>query len=212
MDERKNLTDSDFYNQACSYFYYHAEQRTTMINFFIAVFGASIALYGALLKDFPIASALISMFLTIVSVLFFLIDLRNRFDVKQSQSVICQIERDYGKNVVAGDTTYGVFSNEENTFSLYKSTFRKSNAEYKELKKLYKLSLKGLADKQKFDEGINAFCNKNKQISPSALKESLKCSSIHSLSSCIKALYWMCAMISLLAFIFSLLMVFGVVG
>ena len=36
----RTLTDSDFYTQACSYFYYHAGQRTTMINFFIAVFGA----------------------------------------------------------------------------------------------------------------------------------------------------------------------------
>ena len=34
--DKKNLTDADFYQQACSYFYYHAEQRTTMINYFIA--------------------------------------------------------------------------------------------------------------------------------------------------------------------------------
>jgi polar amino acid transport system ATP-binding protein len=26
-----NLTEQDFYNQACEYFRYHAEQRTTMI-------------------------------------------------------------------------------------------------------------------------------------------------------------------------------------
>ena len=48
--DKKNLTDSDFYQQACSYFYYHAEQRTTMINYFVAIFAAAIALYGTLLS------------------------------------------------------------------------------------------------------------------------------------------------------------------
>ena len=64
---RKNLTDKDFYTQACEYFYYHAGQRTTMIQYIIAVFGASIALYGSLLKDYPLASLLISAFLLLVS-------------------------------------------------------------------------------------------------------------------------------------------------
>lgn len=210
MDERKNLTDSDFYNQACSYFYYHAEQRTTMINFFIAVFGAAIALYGTLLQIFPIASALVAAFLVVVSVLFFLIDLRNRFDVKQSQSVICQIEKDYGKNVVESDTAYGVFSNEDNTFILYKSAFRKANPRYKKLKTLYKQSLKNQMYAAQLEEEIKAFCAENKKVSPTALKDSLKYAPIRSLSSCIKVLYLVCTFIGIIAFIFSLLIVFRI--
>ena len=86
--EKKCLTDQDFYQQACAYFYYHAEQRTTMINYFIAVFAACIALYGSLLEKYTLASMLIAVFLLVVSVLFFMIDLRNKFDVKESQSGI----------------------------------------------------------------------------------------------------------------------------
>ena len=92
--ENKNLTDKDFYDQACSYFYYHAGQRTTMINYFIAAFGAFLALYGALIKDYTLASMLIAVFMGVVSAIFLMIDLRNKFDVKKSENVIRQIERD----------------------------------------------------------------------------------------------------------------------
>ena len=118
----KDLSDKDFYLQACEYFYYHAEQRTTMINYFIAVFAACIALYGSLIDEYSLASTLIAVFLFFVSVLFYCIDLRNRFDVKQSQSVIAQIERDYGVHKPyenGGLYAYGVFSNEDNTFKYY---------------------------------------------------------------------------------------------
>jgi len=98
--DHKNLTDADFYQQACSYFYYHAEQRTTMINFFIAVFAAAIALYGTLLSEYTWVSVLVAVFMTIVSIIFYFIDLRNRFDVKESQNVIEQFERDYGMDKV----------------------------------------------------------------------------------------------------------------
>ena len=93
--ETRDLTDRDFYQQACSYFYYHAEQRTTMINYFIAVFAAGLALFGSLIEDYPLASVLIAGFMFVVALLFHLIDLRNRFDVKQSQCVIAQFEHDY---------------------------------------------------------------------------------------------------------------------
>ena len=73
ITEEKTLRDKDFYEQACSYFYYHAGQRTTMINFFIAVFGAFIALYGALISTFTLASMLIAVFMGIVSAIFFMI-------------------------------------------------------------------------------------------------------------------------------------------
>ena len=89
----KTLTDVDFYAQACSYFYYHAGQRTTMINYFIAVYGALIALYGAMLASYTLASVLTAFFMGLVSWIFYMIDIRNKFDVKESQNVIEQIER-----------------------------------------------------------------------------------------------------------------------
>ena len=175
-----------------------------MINFFIAVFGAGIALYGTLLSDYPFASVLVSAFLVVVSILFLLIDFRNRFDVKQSQSVICQIERDYQADKIVGETAYGVFNNEDNTFMLYKRSFRKSNTEYQNLRKSYQLALKNSEYKATFDSEFETFCSKNKQFSPTAVKTSLAHSSIASLSSCIKFLYIVCATISVCALLFSI--------
>ena len=74
MEEKHDLTDRDFYQQACAYFYYHAEQRTTMINYFIAVFAACLALYGSLLAKYPLASIFVAGFLLIVSIIFYAID------------------------------------------------------------------------------------------------------------------------------------------
>ena len=139
----KVLTDKDFYEQACQYFYYHAEQRTTMINYFIAVFGAGIALFGNVIGKNAVAGVIISAFLFLISVLFCSIDLRNRFDVKHSQCVITQIEHDYRMDRLKrsnADYVYGVFSNEDNTFRYYGFEHRREecNAEYRKLRKLYK--------------------------------------------------------------------------
>ena len=105
--DKKDLNSKDFYEQACAYFYYHAGQRTTMINYFIAAFGAFIALYGALISTYTIASMLIAVFMGIVSAIFFMIDLRNKFDVKKSENVIRQIERDHGVDKPIGDYPFG---------------------------------------------------------------------------------------------------------
>lgn len=91
-----NINEEKFYEQACSYFYYHAEQRTNMINYFTVVFGAGLALYGTLIKEYTVAAAMISLFMACISTLFYLIDQRNKFDVKQSQMVICEFEKACG--------------------------------------------------------------------------------------------------------------------
>ena len=135
--ETRDLTDKDFYDQACSYFYYHAEQRTTMINYFIAVFAAGLALYGSMLEKYPFASMFVAIFMFVVSLLFHLIDLRNRFDVKQSQCVIAQIEHDYSVDILREKEdkyVYGVFSNEDNIFKYYGFSKRKKDTEYKKLR------------------------------------------------------------------------------
>jgi hypothetical protein len=198
--DKKNLTDADFYKQACSYFYYHAEQRTTMINFFIAVFAAAIALYGALLSEYKWVSMLVAVFMTIVSVIFYLIDLRNRFDVKESQNVIEQIEHDYEMDKVHDKYSYGVFSNEANVYMCYGYKQRRSGP-YKKLMDSYKKLMRDRITLEAFNESKAEYLRENKNVSEHELMKSLKNSSIVSLSFCIKILYIVCMSISVLAVI-----------
>ncbi len=198
--DKKNLTDADFYKQACSYFYYHAEQRTTMINFFIAVFAAAIALYGALLSEYKWVSMLVAVFMTIVSVIFYLIDLRNRFDVKESQNVIEQIEHDYEMDKVRDKYAYGVFSNEANVYLCYGYNQRRKGP-YKKLMDAYKKLMRDRITLEAFNESKAEYLRDNKNVSEYELMKSLKSSSIVSLSFCIKILYIVCMTISVLAVI-----------
>ena len=201
--DKKNLTDADFYQQACSYFYYHAEQRTTMINFFIAVFAASIALYGTLLSQYAWVSMLVAVFMTIVSVIFYLIDLRNRFDVKESQNVIEQIERDYGMNKVRDKYAYGVFSNEANVYRCYGYHQRREGS-YKKLLKAYKKHMSDRLTLEAFNAAKAEYLEENENVSEYELMKSLKSRSIISLSYCIKVLYIVCITISFLAVVLAL--------
>ncbi len=221
VDEKtRDLTDKDFYQQACSYFYYHAEQRTTMINFFIAVFAACIALYGSLIKEYSLASFLISLFLFIVSRLFYSIDIRNRFDVKHSQSVIAQIERDYEKDLLKTDAeyVYGVFSNEDNIFKFYGREKRREaeNKEYRKIRRLYKIKkIKKLlrcksagATEIEFNKKKTEFLDGVETISEKEFMESLSARSIRSLTNSIRDLYYLCMIISLLGLGFAGIMTF----
>ena len=196
--DKKNLTDVDFYKQACAYFYYHAEQRTTMINFFIAAFAASIALYGSLLTKYPWACVLVAIFMTIVSVIFYFIDLRNRFDVKESQNVIEQIERDYEMDKVYDRYAYGVFSNEANVYRCY-GYHQRHEESYKKLLSEYKKSLRNPLDFGTFNALKAKYLQENEGVSEYELMKSLKNGSIISLSFCIKILYIVCMAISFLA-------------
>lgn len=192
MDEK----DKEFYDKAFSYFTYHAEQRTTMINFFIAVFGACVALYGSLLMEIPIACVLISAFLLIISILFYLIDIRNKLDVKQSQSVICAFEEKYNVSSSKEHAAFGVFSNEDNVFSVYDSAFRRTNTDYKNLRR----SRKKLSE-QELDQKINEFLEKYPTLNEKDVKSSLFNPAVPHLSSCIKFLYGICMAISVIGLI-----------
>jgi len=196
--DHKNLTDADFYQQACSYFYYHAEQRTTMINFFIAVFAAAIALYGTLLSEYTWVSVLVAVFMTIVSIIFYFIDLRNRFDVKESQNVIEQFERDYGMDKVHDKYAYGVFSNEANVYSCYGYSQRHKSA-YHKLRREYKRLRRNRLTLEAFNASKSEFLRENEGVSEHELMKSLKNGSIISLSFCIKILYMVCMSISVLS-------------
>jgi hypothetical protein len=208
--DKKDLNSKDFYEQACSYFYYHAGQRTTMINYFIAAFGAFIALYGALISVYTVASMLIAVFMGIVSAIFFMIDLRNKFDVKKSENVIRQIERDHGVDKPIGDYPYGVFSNETNIYKYCNLKNRHTGGDYAKLRKLSKLVAKGKASEIDLDEKIRTFVDGDPTVSYHEVKDSLSQESIIPLSLCIKLLYVLCMIISALAFMFALLVVLNV--
>lgn len=196
--DKKNLTDSDFYTQACSYFYYHAGQRTTMINYFVAIFAAAIALYGTLLSEYTWVSVLVAIFMTVVSIIFYFIDLRNRFDVKESQNVIEQIERDYGMNKVNDRYAYGVFSNEANVYRCYGNHQRRTSS-YKKLKRAYKKLQHHHLALEEFNVLKAEYLHENEGVSDYELMKSLKSGSILSLSYCIKILYFICIFISISA-------------
>lgn len=211
-ESKRVLTDREFYQQACSYFYYHAGQRTTMINYFIAAYGAFIALYGALISSFTMASMLIAVFMGIVSVIFLMIDLRNRFDVKKSENVIRQIERDYGVDKPVNEYPYGVFSNETNIFKYYGFRQRRNaKREHKKLQKLYKDVLCGRAKREALDEKIREFIGDDDTVSFSEVYQSISEKAIIPLSFSIKMLYMLCIAISVLAAIFAFVLYVGII-
>ncbi len=197
------MEDKDFYDKAFSYFTYHAEQRTTMINFFIAVFGACVALYGSLIMQAPIACILISAFLLVVSIIFYFIDIRNKLDVKQSQSVLCAFEEKYNVTSSKEHAAFGVFSNEENLFSVYDKKFRKTNPDYVRLKR----NIKKFSQTE-LDEEIKKFIENHQNLNPNDVKASLHQSAVPHLSSCIKFLYFICIGISIMGFIAAVILCF----
>ena len=206
----RTLTDSDFYTQACSYFYYHAGQRTTMINFFIAVFGALIALYGALISTHTLASMLIALFMGIASVIFFLIDLRNKFDVKKSENVIRQIEHDYGVDRAVGDYPYGVFSHETNSMRYYGLSERRQNkAAFRSVRALYRRVRKGKATPEQLQLAVNDYIGSDGTVSAAEVYQSLSAPTVVPLSLCIKMLYLLCMAISVFGFVFALILWIG---
>ncbi len=214
MEKRNiSLNDSEFYKQACSYFYYHAEQRTTMINYFIAVFAGALAVYGSLIDKFPVASLLLAVFLGVVSVLFYMIDLRNKFDVKESQHVIVEYERALGlhKPEEGNSRAYGVFSNEDDVYWCYDQKERNGDPRYVRLRAFYKAAPDKSDLPEEAKELIEALCIE-RGVSEKVLLGSLTAAPIAHLSSCIKWLYWLCMAISVLVFVLALLVVCGVLN
>lgn len=211
LDFDERLSHKDFYEQAYAYFTYHAGQRTAMINFYIAVFGASIALYGSLLEKCPPASIMIGLFSCVVTILFYKIDIRNRFDVKMSQSVICQFEQDYGMDRPAEGAkyAYGVFSNEDHNFKYYDPDGRRGET-YKKLQKEYQKAKKAGRLPEDLTQRIRDFAAADENISTAALMDSFKSKTIPHLSDLIKWLYGVCGIISVAATALAVLVVFDI--
>lgn len=191
-----NLTEQDFYNQACEYFRYHAEQRTTMINYYIVVLGACLTLYGNFIYSAPFACILIAGFMLIVSILFYNMDLRTKFDVKQSQNVICEFERRYQVHTTHKKFALGVFSNEDLMFALYDDAFH-NDPEFQALRKLARKP-DSCAD---FGQKFAAFAAKHTEYNPEILKKSLAGKKIPHLSTSIRNLFYICMGASVLGII-----------
>lgn len=200
----QNLTDQDLYDKAYSYFSYHAGQRTNMINYFIGVFGAAVALYGALLQ-YPAACICISGFMLAVSVLFLLIDIRTKFDIKHSEKVLCQFEKNYGvSRADHREYPLGAFSNESNVFQYFDYGYRKERGEdWKNLKADYKKFKKGRLTREKMDEKIVTFMGEEK-VPVKEIYEALGQMPIAHLSTSITWLYRVCILVSVIAFFFAI--------
>lgn len=198
----RNLSDKDFYDKAYSYFSYHAGQRTNMINYFIGVFGAAVALYGALL-EYPAACVCISGFMLAVSVLFLLIDIRTKFDIKHSEKVLCQMERDYGIARGGKEYPYGVFSNEANIFQYYDHGYRKARGEdWKNLKADYQRFKKGKLTREELEQKIEVFMGED-LVPVKEVLDSLDQLPIAHLSTSITWLYRICILVSAVALCFA---------
>ncbi len=206
MKNDKKLTIVNFYEQACKYFFYHAEQRTKMIQYFVAVFAAALALYGTLLEKYPIASAFVALFQIVVSIVFYFIDKRNKFLVEESENVIKQIEKDNGVDVPIGKYAYGVFSNEENIYNFYNICQNKKNNKVKEISDMCD---NGYCDKDIKEKFKKEFPNSG-EISVFEMKKGLKGKKVLSFSRCVKWLYNICTGISVIAVIIAVLIVFKV--
>lgn len=199
----RTMTDQDFYDKAYSYFSYHAGQRTNMINYFIGVFGAAVALYGALLQ-YPAACICISGFMLAVSVLFLLIDIRTKFDIKRSEKVLCQFEKDYGVDRAGLKYPLGAFNNESNIFQYFDYGYRKERgADWKKLKADYKKLKKGQLTRAEMDEKIISFMGED-QVPVKEVYDALAEPPIAHLSTSITWLYRVCIAVSVIALGFAL--------
>ena len=87
-------TMNDFqYEYAWNWFAYHAEQRTSMFNYFLAAASLLAAGYAASIYEHPQAAIAIGLVGMLVSISFVLIDKRNDALVRRGERVLRAIER-----------------------------------------------------------------------------------------------------------------------
>jgi hypothetical protein len=71
------------------WFEYHANQRITTFNYYLAVYSGLAAAYGFLLKEKILAgSMLVSLLMLLMSILFWQLDIRNRQLIDIGESII----------------------------------------------------------------------------------------------------------------------------
>jgi hypothetical protein len=98
--EQKTMNDFR-YEYAWSWFAYHAEQRTSMFNYFLAAASLLAAGYAASIYEHPKAAIAIGVVGALVSISFVLIDKRNDALVRRGERVLRAIERQRFPNVTS---------------------------------------------------------------------------------------------------------------
>jgi hypothetical protein len=73
-----------------NWFKYHAEQRMTMIRYYLIIIGICITVYFSALKYMPAASIGVSIFAIIVSILFGILDVRTSRLVKIGEQLLAK--------------------------------------------------------------------------------------------------------------------------
>lgn len=95
MKEQRNFTREALLDYAWSYFQSHATQRMSVFNFFVAL---AVLMTGALMgtfhKDFawPYLGAVLGLGLTFVSFVFFKLDQRVKFLIKNAEEALASLE------------------------------------------------------------------------------------------------------------------------
>jgi len=94
---------------AWKYFELHSNQRTTLFNYFLFIMAGLGAALGAILQasnKFSYVGIFISIFVVLVSIIFWKLDDRTSFLIKQSEQVFQHLERNSSVNI-------GIFCNED---------------------------------------------------------------------------------------------------
>lgn len=102
------ISSEQAFEHAWKYFELHSSQRTTLFNYFlfiIAGLGAGIGATFQASNDLLYIGTFLSIFVVLVSIVFWKLDQRTSFLVKQSESILKTLENN-------SDSAIGIFINE----------------------------------------------------------------------------------------------------
>lgn len=100
-------------DHAWKYFEIHSNQRIQLFNFYLVIMAASGSALAYILqnKNQSILGIFLGLFLVFVSFVFWKLDQRTSFLVKQAEKILSNLEMEF-------DAKYYIFSNENSDFSL----------------------------------------------------------------------------------------------
>ncbi|WP_201540362.1 hypothetical protein [Psychrobacter sp. 1044] len=102
------ISSEQAFEHAWKYFELHSSQRTILFNYFLFIIAGLGAGIGATLQasnDLLYIGTFLSIFVVLVSIVFWKLDQRTSFLVKQSESILKKLESN-------SDSTIGIFINE----------------------------------------------------------------------------------------------------
>ena len=104
-----NISSDQAVEHAWKYFELHSNQRITLFNYFLFIMAGLGAAVGIVLQasnKFSYVGVFISIFIIIVSIVFWKLDQRTSFLIKQSEQVFKKLERNSSIDI-------GIFCNED---------------------------------------------------------------------------------------------------